>query len=192
MKRALLFAVLVLCACGDWDEALQRMRFQSGKYLPYQANPMFADGRAMRPLVAGAVPREALAMLKVPHEAKNGDQYVTRIPIALTPALMAKGQKRFEIICATCHGLLGDGDSLVARNMSLRPPPSLYAFADRPAGFFFEVITNGYGLMASYDEIPVDERWAVVAYVQALQKSQTANVSAAPPDVQKKLQEEKQ
>jgi mono/diheme cytochrome c family protein len=191
MTRALLFAALFLCACGDWDEALQRMTKQPGKFLPYQANPMYSDGRSMRPLLAGTVPRESLSALKTPHEAKNGEQYLTKIPIPLTSALLEKGHKRFDITCATCHGLMGDGDSLVARNMSQRPPPSLFAFADQPPGFFFEVITNGYGLMASYEEIPVEERWAVVGYVQALIKSQSAQVSTAPEAIRKKLEEEK-
>ena len=105
--------------------------------------------------------------------------------------MLQTGRKRFEIICATCHGLVGDGRSLVARNMSLRPPPSLHDYASRPDGYIYQVITRGFGLMPSYSaELPVEERWAVVAYVRALQLSQRSNLAASPPAVRARLQGE--
>jgi mono/diheme cytochrome c family protein len=103
-------------------------------------------------------------------------------------ALVELGRKRFDITCATCHGPVGDGDSIVARQMALRPPPSLHLYVDKPPGYIYEVITKGFGLMASYAaEIPVRERWAVVSYVRALQISQASPLDMAPPDERAKL-----
>lgn len=131
-----------------------------------------------------AVPR-ATVVVVVPPSAPPTSQaspgtpptYAKEIPIPVTKDLLLLGKKRFDITCATCHGILGDGVSVVARKMLLKPPPSLHDYRDRPPGYIFDVITSGYGLMASYAwELPLTERWAVVAYVKALQLSQHAPV----------------
>jgi mono/diheme cytochrome c family protein len=115
-------------------------------------------------------------------------KYVTAFPLKVDRPLIALGKKRFDITCATCHGPVGDGDSIVARQMSLRPPPSLHNYTDRPPGYIFEVITHGFGMMASYaGELTVRERWAVVAYIRALQLSQATPLAKAPPEAQSKL-----
>jgi mono/diheme cytochrome c family protein len=99
------------------------------------------------------------------------------------------GRKRFDITCATCHGPLGDGESIVARNMALRPPPSLHKYNDRPVGYFYEVITKGFGMMASYAaELTVDERWSIIAYIRALQLSQATPIADVPADVRQQLE----
>jgi mono/diheme cytochrome c family protein len=102
----------------------------------------------------------------------------------VTRELLELGRKRFDITCATCHGPLGDGNSIVATQMSLRPPPSLLLqrYVEKPSGYLYEVATKGFGLMASYAaELDVKERWAVVAYIRALQLSQSATVEDVPP-----------
>jgi mono/diheme cytochrome c family protein len=94
----------------------------------------------------------------------------------VTPKLLALGRKRYDITCATCHGPAGDGVSIVGTQMALRPPPSLVTqkYIEKPSGYIFEIATKGFGLMASYAaELSVEERWAVVAYIRALQLSQT-------------------
>jgi mono/diheme cytochrome c family protein len=114
--------------------------------------------------------------------------YLTTFPVKVDRPLLALGRKRFDITCGTCHGPLGDGDSIVAHQMSLRPPPSLHLYADRPVGYIYDVITHGFGMMASYaGELPVRERWAVVAYIRALQLSQAVPVDKAPPEARAKL-----
>src|SRR5213075_2566109 len=93
--------------------------------------------------------------------------------------LLQLGRSRFEIFCAACHGLLGDGDSIVARNMALRPPPNLLAppYSERLPGSYYRTITFGFGLMAPYSaELDNRERWAVVAYLKALQRSQSGSI----------------
>ncbi len=179
LAAASALAVCLLPACSS--ETLQRMDVQE-KLLPYSASPLFEDGRAMRTPPPGTVPRERLRFRGLPGGGRDqAGAHLTLVPVRITPELLARGRKRYEIICATCHGLVGDGTSMVARNMALRPPPSLHLFADRPPGFFYEVITDGYGLMPSFaNELPPDDRWAVVAYVRALQRSQRASLAEAP------------
>lgn len=185
---ALLVLLAAAPACTCSSDVFARMESQK-KYLPYQENELFEDGRAMRSPPPGTVPREWLQRTLVPASGKTADGTVlTRIPVNVTPAVMARGKKRFEIICATCHGLLGDGNSMVARNMSVRPPPSLHARAGQPVGWYFDVISDGYGLMPAYKhEISAEDRWAIVAYLLALQRSQRATLDHAPPDVRAQL-----
>jgi mono/diheme cytochrome c family protein len=104
--------------------------------------------------------------------------------------LLARGRKKFDIHCAVCHGVLGDGESQIALNMSLRKPPSLHANARAAGdGWIYQVITNGFGLMGSYaTELTVEDRWAVVAYVRALQLSQAASMDQVPPSAREELE----
>jgi mono/diheme cytochrome c family protein len=176
MKRAAILAV-ALCTLGTAcdepiiDIDLERMIDQK-RYRPFQSSEFFKDGRAMRTPPAETVPRDR----------KTGDPgfssglvagtYVQQNPVAMTPDVMSQGRERFDIFCAPCHGVAGDGESMVAIHMDLRRPPSLMDEQIRgfPDGRIFQVISVGYGLMRSYaDSLSVDERWAVVAYVRALQ-----------------------
>jgi len=191
VTRARLFIAFGLVAasgCTCTSDVFQRMESQK-KYLPYQENELFSDGRAMRSPPPGTVPREVLQRSPLPAGGKTPEgDVITRIPLAVTAEVMARGQKRFDIYCATCHGLLGDGDSMVARNMSVRPPPSLHDFAGRPVGWYFDVITEGYGLMPSYrQELSTEDRWAVVAYLLALHRSQRATLAQVPAEERAKL-----
>jgi cytochrome c553 len=113
------------------------------------------------------------------------------VPLPVSRKLLELGRKRFDITCATCHGPLADGKSIVATQMALRPPPSLQQaqYVAKPAGYIYEVITKGFGLMASYAaELSVEERWAVVAYLRALQISQNTPVGALPPEIRQQLE----
>ena len=184
-------AALPGCSCYgiSASDELQRMETQD-KVLPYSANDLYADGRGMRAPPEGSVSREAVVGAPGISTGMVDGALVTRIPIPVTEELLARGRHRFEIVCSNCHGLVGNGDSMVADNMATRLPPSLVAIGPRPVGFFFKAITEGYGLMPSFaGEVPTDERWAVVAYIRALQLSQNAPVSTLPADVQRRLRE---
>jgi len=186
MKR-FFFIALALFSAGCTNEQLQRM-VEQPKYLPYTENDFFEDGRAMRTPASGTIPREGHPSNPALEPRNPNGDYVEAIPIPITPAMLKLGQHNFQITCATCHGLLGDGNSVVAEKMSLRPPPSLHDFIDRPNGFFYAVISEGYGLMPSYaDQIAPEAAWAVVAYVRALQLSQRASLADAPPQIQAQL-----
>jgi mono/diheme cytochrome c family protein len=162
------------------------------KFKAFAANPQFEDGRAMRPPPEGTVPRERQTMRpEITSGRDRTGQIVSAIPIAVTKELMLQGRTRFEIHCAICHGLVGDGVSLVATQMSLRPPPNLHQLRNPGPGHVFQVITEGFGLMPPYAaELTARERWAVVAYLQALQRSQAGTLADAPPDIQQKLRAE--
>ncbi len=190
----LTIAGLMLLRCTDHE--LQRMVNQP-KYLAYAENDFFDDHLAMRFPPVGVVSREGVLHQAVPRETvPEGlieEALVDKIPVPITKDLIQRGRKRFDIVCAACHGLLGDGDSVVATMMSLAAPPSLFNTPSRSDGSCYAVITEGYGLMPSYAAvIPAAERWAVVAYVRALQRSRSAPLSAAPPAVQASLLKEPQ
>ncbi len=184
--RAATLLLLALTACPRLDP-MQRQP----KYKAYQASEAYPDGLAMRQPPAGTVPYRAVIDPAIASGLGPDGRPLERAPVALTAALLARGRARFNIICAACHGLLGDGESQVALNMSLRRPPSLHAYRDVADGHIFRVMTSGFGLMPSYAaQLSVDDRWAVVAYVRALQLSQHAALEQVPPEARGKLEEE--
>jgi mono/diheme cytochrome c family protein len=190
MKKLFSTALLLAAACGD-TTLLDPMERQP-KMRAFLPNAQFEDGRSMRWPPAGTVPRERQTMQPEITAGKDRDgKQVPAIPIAVTRALMDQGRKAYEIHCAVCHGLVGDGYSPVATQMSLRPPPSLHKLHNPAPAHIFEVISEGFGLMPSYAaQLDATERWAVVAYVQALRRSQSAALTDAPPDIQAKLAKE--
>jgi mono/diheme cytochrome c family protein len=168
--------------CGEWDLDLERM-IEQPKFTTYQACEICPDGTIMMTPPAGAVPRgEQIAPGLLVHGRQAG-RYLDRIPIAVTRDVLERGRNRFDIFCAACHSRLGNGVSKVAENMTLRRPANLLTapYTDYPPGRIFTTITEGYGMMRSYaGELPVADRWAVVAYVQALQLSQHVELDALP------------
>lgn len=147
------------------------------KLKAYAVSNLSPDGRAMRAPPAGAVPRER-------------DLSVT--PPQVTPALLALGRARFDAICAACHGVAGDGDSIVAGKMGLYAPPSLHEarIVALASADLYGVVRDGYGLMPRFaTRLDPRERWAIVAYVRALQLSQHLPLADAPPAVRAALEE---
>jgi len=190
VKRAALILLAACAACGD-TTIFDPMERQP-KSRAFSANPFFEDGRSMQKPPEGTVPRERIVGQPALTAGKVGGKDVTDFPLPVTKELVALGHKEFDILCATCHGLVGDGRSLVAANMSLRPPPSLHERKGMPLGHYYQVVANGFGLMPGYGaELSVEERWAVVAYVAALQMSQNAPVALAPAEERQRLQQEK-
>jgi mono/diheme cytochrome c family protein len=174
------------------NEIFQRMQRQP-KYLPYQASRFFADGRAMRTPPSGTVSREAWSMgQRYPHGVNPDMSFVEHVPIEVDLATLELGRKNFDIVCAACHGLAGDGQSIVATKMSMAPPPSFHSpkLRNKSDGYFYMVIDQGYGVMPAFGwRLNPRENWAVVAYIRALQYSQFAPLAEAPPDVRAQLQE---
>jgi hypothetical protein len=194
---ALALSTLSLAACDE--NILDPMADRQEKALRYKESKFWADGLTMRAPPEGTVPRERITLNPRLTTGRDPDgpmqanaeplpNYTATIPVPVTRKLLDLGRKRFDITCATCHGPLGDGDSIVARQMALRPPPSLHKYVNRPSGYFYEVITKGFGMMASYaTELSVEERWAVVAYIRALQLSQLTPVGSLPPEARRQL-----
>ena len=182
-----LLAVAAVVLLGGCDVLNPMLRQPKPK--PYRPSAHDADGIAMRPPPAGTVAVGAAVAPEIAGGVGPDGKALARIPVQVTPELLAVGRKRFEINCAVCHGLLGDGDSLVAKNMAQRPPPSLHQRVMLEDGHYYQVITAGFGIMPSYaSALTVEERWAVVAYVRALQLSQRARLEQAPPDVRSLLE----
>ena len=185
-----LLAALPLAAAGC-DRAvdyldLERMRDQA-KIEPYEASSVFADDRGMRVPPVGTVPRERLLGDDALTLGRDADGEVTQIPIAVDRALLERGRDRFERFCAACHGVLGTGNPAIVENAELRPPPSLHMprIRAQPPGRIFATVTLGYGLMPSYrQELAVEDRWAVIAYLPVLWASQGTELAALPAELQ--------
>lgn len=180
-------AVFVLAGC------YQDMTNQ-GKYEPLEASafPGFEDGRSSRLLVAGTIPRGALNDGGPFHTGRGDDgQPATEIPVEVDRAFLERGRQKFDIYCSACHDRTGFGDGIVVQAGFPRPPSlHIERLRDAPPGQIFNVITGGFGRMPPYaDQLAPRDRWAVVAYLQALQLSQHADVSELPAELREKLPE---
>jgi mono/diheme cytochrome c family protein len=156
------------------------------RHEPLDASEFFADGQANRPLVPGTIARDHLRVDNAFYTGAENGKWVYELPVPLTKALLKRGQERFEIYCTPCHGQLGDGNGMIAaRGLKLRRPVGNYhteRLRNMPVGHFYDVITNGYGAMYSYaSRIEPQDRWAIVAYIRALQLSQNASPDDADP-----------
>jgi mono/diheme cytochrome c family protein len=181
-----LLGVLATLGCEGVvpEPDFERMQHQRG-YRPFERAPQFEDARVMRPPPLGTIPRGVpLGQPALTAGTLASGQYVAELPIPLTRALLERGRDRFDIFCAPCHGVRGNGVSMVASNMTLRRPPSLIdePVLSFPPGRVFQVATEGYGLMPAYEaRLSVQDRWAVVAYLRALQRSQRVRLADLPP-----------
>src|SRR6185437_12551852 len=161
-------ALIFVGGCNDMD--------RQPKFRPLDPSSFFADGRSARVPPADTVPQGELVTDTPYYTGKLNGKEVETIPVAVTPALLARGRERFDIFCSVCHGRLGDGQGMVVRR-GFPPPPSYHIerLRNAPIGHFFDVMTNGYGVMYSYgDRVSVHDRWAIAAYIRALQLSQHA------------------
>ncbi len=166
------------------------------RYDAQAENRLFADGRAMRPPVEGAIARGELREDGHFYRGKVAGAWATSIPVTVDAALMERGRHRYEIYCAPCHGLGGIGDGLVAQRADALeqgtwiPPASFHTdlVRGRTDGELFNTITHGIRNMPAYGgQIPPADRWAIVAYVRALQRSQNSRLEDVPPDSRAKL-----
>jgi mono/diheme cytochrome c family protein len=180
--RTAALALLLLFACR------QKMSNQP-KYDPLEPSDFFADGMSARPRIPGTVARGELALDGFVSTGKINGQDGDGFPFPITAEVMNRGEERFNIFCSECHGKLGDGNGMVPAR-GYRRPPSYHTDTLRVAktGHFFDVMTNGFGAMPSYaPQVPVVDRWAIIAYIRALQLSQNATVNDVPPDLRGKL-----
>lgn len=164
------------------------------KFMAQRENPLFEDGRAMRMPIQGTVARgrfletDADVVLHTGKDANGG--YVSKNPLAITEDVLKRGQNRFNIYCAPCHGAVGDGKGIVAvygeRSAGYVVPANYHTDILRAQsdGYLYDVVSNGVNNMAGYaSQIPkVNDRWAIVAYIRALQKSQYADATDVPTD----------
>ena len=173
------FAALLAAAAlsGCRQDMHDQPKFQS-----WEATDFFADGRASRPQVAGAVARGELRADTHLYEGRVNGELAALFPIPVTRDLIERGRERYEIFCSPCHGLLGDGAGTIVQR-GFQAPPSYHITRLRvaPVGHFYDVISNGKGKMFSFnDRVPVRDRWAIVSYIRALQLSQATPIGDLP------------
>jgi mono/diheme cytochrome c family protein len=168
------------------------------RYEAQQVNPFFADTREERPEVAGTVARGRLDEDDALYRGQLDGSFVETFPVPVTAALLQRGSSRYNIYCTPCHGMDGRGNGIVAvradrlQEGTWVPPSSLHdaTVLARPVGHLFNSVTNGIRTMPSYGpQIPVSDRWAIVAYVRALQRSRHTPVSVLTPEERAKLVE---
>jgi mono/diheme cytochrome c family protein len=160
------------------------------RYKPMAESAFFGDGRSARPLVEGTVARGHLNADAHAFAGKQAGAFATEFPDAVTAQVLARGRERYQIFCAPCHGLAGYGDGMVVKR-GLRTPPSFHIerLRSQPPGYFFDVVTRGFGAMPDYAaQIPPADRWAIVAYVRALQLSQNARTEDVPAGERERLE----
>jgi hypothetical protein len=159
------------------------------KYKTLAGSRHFQDGRSARQPVEGTVARGGLRTDDRFFKGKQGGMLVGSMPVPVTRELLERGRNRFEVFCTPCHGRVGDGDGMVVQR-GMRKPPSFHLdrLREAPDGYFFDVMTNGFGAMASYaSRIGTADRWAVISYVRVLQLSQGARMEDVPEESRQKL-----
>lgn len=154
------------------------------RYEPLEASAFFADGRSARPLVQNTVARGMLREDELLYTGRIGGELADEFPMPVTAEMMARGRERFNVFCSPCHGRTGAGNGMIVQR-GFRAPPSFdeERLRTAPVGHFFDVMTNGFGAMQDYaSQVPVADRWAIAAYIRALQLSQRATLADVPPD----------
>lgn len=186
---ACLAAALLLAACDDMSD--------QAKYEPLEANPYFPDRRASRPLPEGVAPRSATGIGgfisdEEDYSPRSEDgELLDSFPFPVTMEVLERGRERYDIYCSPCHALDGSGQGMIVQR-GFSPPPSLHdeRLQQAPAGYFYEVIRDGFGRMFPYGyRVDPPDRWAIAAYIRALQLSQNASPEDVPEDQQDALQE---
>lgn len=160
------------------------------RYEPLEKSDFFPDGRASRPFVAGTIARGQLQLDDHLYRGLVAGQPAQTFPFEITPAVLARGQERYKVFCTPCHDQLGTGNGMIVRRGyhkadSFHTAESL----QRPVGRYFDVITNGHRLMPDYaSQIRVRDRWAIIAYIRALQYSQSVPIDEVPREERERLE----
>jgi mono/diheme cytochrome c family protein len=183
LRIAAAFVLTALAGChGDM--------YDQPRYDPLEKSDFFADGRASRPVVAGAIARGDLRDDESLYTGKQDGKLVEEPPVEINQALVERGRERFNIFCTPCHGRAGYGDGMIVRR-GFRQPPTYHSDRLRgvPIGHFFDVMTNGFATMPDYaEQIPVRDRWAIAVYVRALQLSQYSNLDELDDNERRRLE----
>lgn len=156
---------------------------------PLEPSNFFDDGMASRPVEPGTVARAGKEQNGLHFHSKVDGKLVDTFPFEVTMEVLARGQERYEIFCSPCHDRLGTGQGMIVRR-GFTPARSFHdpRLRDAPAGHFFEVITQGFGQMPSYaNQLSEQDRWAVIAYIRALQFSRNVRLDQLPPEDRAKM-----
>lgn len=159
------------------------------RYKAFGQSAFFADGRNVRPQVAGTVARGRLMEDDHFWRGKIDGKIAESFPMPVTAEILARGKERYTIYCQPCHSPVGDGNGMIVQRGMKRPPSyHIERLQKAPPGYFFDVMTNGFGVMYDYsDRIRPEDRWAIAAYIRVLQQSQNTSVSELDADERAKL-----
>jgi mono/diheme cytochrome c family protein len=183
LTRAWALAAALLTAAA-WGAGCRQDMHDQPKLEAYERSDFFNDGRAMREIPEHTVARGQLFDDELLYTGKVNGQPSEELPFPATRELLARGRDRYNVYCTPCHGQTGMGNGMVVQR-GYRPPPSLHAEPQRsrPLGYYFDVMTNGFGAMPDYRaQVTPEDRWAIAAYLRALQLSQRASVDDVPAD----------
>lgn len=164
------------------------------KFKPLRATWFFPDGASARPLVPGTIPQGGLRHDELLYTGRVNGELANVLPFPVSRQLLDRGRERFNIFCSPCHGQIGNGEGMVVQR-GFRRPPSFHIdrLREAPVGHFVDVIASGYGAMADYaGRVAPRDRWAIAAYIRALQFSQNAALDDVPEDQRRKLSEQPQ
>ena len=183
-------SALLLSGMGLFLTGCRQDMQDQPKYKPQRPSEFFADGRSGRPELEGTIARGELNEDVAFHEGKDekGND-IDSFPVAVDKAFILRGQQRYDIYCAPCHGRIGNGLGMIVRR-GFKQPPSYHIdrLRNAPVGHYYDVITNGYGAMLNYaQQVQPRDRWAIIAYIRTLQYSQNANVSELTADARTNL-----
>lgn len=181
---------LVACLAAPLFAGCRQDMHDQPRLKPFAKSAFFADQRAMRPLVPNTVARGRLYEDTHMNLGKVDGKDAETFPMPITKEILARGRERFGVYCINCHGMLGDGDGMIV-SRGLKRPPSYHIdrLRQAPPGYIFGVITNGFGVMYDLsDRIRPEDRWAITAYVRALQQSQNSTLEDVPASERDRLQ----
>ena len=167
---------------GMWDQP---------KYETLEASEFYRDGRSARGAVEGTVARGNLNEDDHFYRGMVDGQLVPTFPFPIDAEVLARGRERYQVFCSPCHDAVGNGNGMIVQRGYKRPPSyHIDRLRDVPVGYFYNVIVNGFGVMASYSyQLAPEDRWAVVAYIKALQLSQHAEAAELPEQDRAALEE---
>lgn len=178
--RALL---LMVFACAVAAAGCRQDMHDQPKLRGMRGSAFFADGRGVRPIVPGTVARGQLNDDELLHTGKIDGKLADVFPFEITRSDLERGKQRFEIYCTPCHDRTGTGNGMIVQRGMKRPPSyHIQRLRDQPPGYFFDVMTNGFGAMFDYsDRIKPEDRWRIAAYIRVLQLSQNGTLADVPP-----------
>ncbi len=154
------------------------------RYEPFEKSAFFGDNLSARPRIADTVAHSPLEIDDHLYKGQIKGEFAETFPFTITLEVLERGQEQYNAFCAPCHSRLGDGQGIIVK-YGLKAPPSFHIqrLREDPPGYLFDIITHGTRIMPSYgSRIPPEDRWAIIAYIRALQLSQNADLSAVPAD----------
>jgi mono/diheme cytochrome c family protein len=186
-----LMRLMLICAVLLFFTACRQDMYNQPKAKTYSATEFFADGTSARPLPPHTVEYHGARENEVFYTGLTNGVLLAKLPMPVTPELLQRGRERYDIYCAVCHGATGEGQGeIVQRGFPAPPTYHSERLRNAPIGHFYDVITNGYGVMYPYaSRVEPSDRWAIAAYIRALQLSRHAAMSDLSPNEQRRLEQ---